>query len=497
VRESQSFTAGNVVSKAAAELSPIPVVPADRPTPGITPLRVLILDEDDALRQMSREAAIRQGFTVCDAASISEARNRLQQSAIDVALLDIGLPGDAALRLVSEIASHYPRTEVVVMTGFATAAIAMEAMRSGAGDYLAKPFTEDELLLRLERASQRIKRDFESRRLREQLRTDRGMGSLIGTSAGMEKLYRILSKVALSRHPALILGEGGSGKEAVARAIHSFGPHTGKPFAICECAGVPDATIEAKLFGQGKGTARSSGGKTGVLVAAGSGTVFLDEVSELSLAVQGRLVRALQEKQVQPLGDSQPVPFAARVLAASSRNIMALLEQGQFRKDLYFRLSVVKLVIPPLRERRQDIPALAQSFLEHDQTEQIHSPVFSDEALRLLCAYDWPGNVRELQHAVARTVAVSSGPVLHTVDLPTQLQDFHQHLRAEVAFAAAAHDEQTADEMRSVVSISDMEKQAILGTIRQLNGDKLMAARLLGIGKTTLYRKLKEYGEQA
>jgi DNA-binding NtrC family response regulator len=497
VRESQSFTARKIISKPSAEASPLSPVAQDGAASGTPPLRLLTLEQDDELRRTSRETAIRQGFTVCEAASVDKARKMLQQSAIDVALLDIGLPGEGALGLVSEIASQYPRTEVVVITGFATAAIAMEAMRCGAGDYLAKPFTAEDLRLRLERASQRIKRDFESRRLRERLRTGRGMGPLIGTSTGMEKLYRILSKVALSHHPALILGESGSGKEATARAIHSFGHNSDKPFVICACAGISDGTIEGKLFGQGNRAARHSGANPGVLVAADGGTVFLDEVTDLPLSVQARLVRALQDRQVQSLAGSQPVPFAARVVAGSSRNIMAMVEQGQFRKDLYFRLSVVKLAIPPLRDRRDDIPMLAQSFLEGKEGCELHPAAFSDEALRLLCGYDWPGNVRELQHAVARMAATSSGPVLHTVDLPTQLQDFQEQLRAEVALATAAQEEHAADELRSVVSIADMEKQAILGTIRQLNGDKLMAARLLGIGKTTLYRKLKEYGEQA
>ena len=450
-------------------------------------LRLLVVDEDAALRKTVSDTAGEKNYVVYSVATVAEARKMLRQGVIDLVLHDINLPQNGGPELLSEIAARYPRTDVVVMTGFATAAAAMEAMRSGASDYLTKPFTADDLRLRLDRASQRLQRDFASRRLRERLHTGQGMGPLIGTTPEMEKVYRILSKVALSRHPALILGESGTGKEAVARAIHEFGPDSTKPFVLCDCAAMLQETVEAELFGRAK--------HAGLLIAAGCGTIFLDEVSGLPLSVQSKLLRALQEKQVQPVSGSQAVPFAARVLTASSRDLMALVEQGRFRKDLYFRLNVAKLTIPPLRERREDIPMLAQHFLEQAQRESSH--VFSDEALRLLCDYDWPGNVRELQHAVERTLAVSSGPVLHTIDLPTQLQDFQQHLRAEIQMAVAAEEDRAAEELRSVVSIAEMEKQAILGTIRQLNGDKLMAAKLLGIGKTTLYRKLKEYGEEA
>jgi two-component system response regulator HydG len=252
--------------------------------------------------------------------------------------------------------------------------------------------------------------------------------------------------------------------------------------------------IESELFGHVKGAFAGAGrSNEGALVAAGNGVVFLDEIGELSLDTQARLVRALLDKQVRPAGAARPIPFSARILAASSRNLIAAVEQGQFRKDLYFRLNVVKLAIPPLRERREDIPMLAQHFVEGVQCQPGVSFRFSDAALRLLCDYDWPGNVRELQSAIERTCAMSSGPVLHTVDLPTQLQDFQAHLRA--GSAAELGDDPHADDRPAIIPIADMEKQAILSTIQQLNGDKLMAAKLLGIGKTTLYRKLKEYGE--
>jgi two-component system response regulator HydG len=235
-----------------------------------------------------------------------------------------------------------------------------------------------------------------------------------------------------------------------------------------------------------------------LLVSAEGGTVFLDEIGELSLDLQAKLLRALQEKEVRPVGATHAVPISARVLAATNRDLSAMVAQGLFRKDLYFRLSVVNLKLPPLRERREDIAVLAAHFLERMHRETGASRALSEEAVRLMTEYDWPGNVRELENAIERACSLSSGPVLHMADLPTQLQDFRAHRReASLSLAAEAGDGlegETAGPGGSVVSIADMEKQAILGTIRQLNGDKLMAARLLGIGKTTLYRKLKEYG---
>ena len=256
--------------------------------------------------------------------------------------------------------------------------------------------------------------------------------------------------------------------------------------------------IESELFGYVKGAFTGANrSKDGLFAAADGGTLFLDEIGELPLDLQAKLLRALQEKEVRPVGATHAVPITARVLAATNRDLSAMVEQGTFRKDLYFRLSVVNLQLPPLRERREDIAILAAHFLERLHRETGASHVFSEDAILLMTEYDWPGNVRELENAIERACSLSSGPVLHMADLPTQLQDFRMHrreanLRRQPKRAWAGGREHGPDD--SIVSIADMEKQAILGTIRQLNGDKLMAAKLLGIGKTTLYRKLKEYG---
>jgi DNA-binding NtrC family response regulator len=294
----------------------------------------------------------------------------------------------------------------------------------------------------------------------------------------------------------LILGESGTGKELVARSIHFNGINAAKPFIPVDCGALVPTLIESELFGHVKGAFTGADrAKEGLLASADGGTVFLDEIGELPLDLQSKLLRALQEKEVRPVGATQSRPISARVLAATNRDLATMVEQGRFRKDLYFRLNVVNLRIPPLRSRREDIALLAMHFLERINKDTGMERVFSDETLRMITEYDWPGNVRELENAIERACALSSGPVLHMGDLPTQLQDFRMQ-RGGVAAGKALEEEETAGERRKggIVSIAEMEKKAILETLRQLNGDKLMAARLLGIGKTTLYRKLKEYG---
>ena len=452
-------------------------------------LHLLVVDDDPAVRNACCEIAASRGFIAHRADSVPSARELLRQQPVDVLLLDLKLPGGGGLLLLEEVKASHPATAVVVMTAYATVSSAVEAMRTGAGDYLTKPFAMDELLTVLERSVERMHYDVASRRLRERLRTHEGMGNLIGRSPEMEKLYRILAKVAHSTHPVLILGESGTGKEVVARAIHFNGPNPAKPFIPVDCSSLVPTLIESELFGYVKGAFTGANrSKDGLLAAAEGGTVFLDEIGELPMDLQSKLLRALQEKEVRPVGATHAIPINARILAATNRDLTAMVEQGRFRKDLYFRLNVVNLKIPPLRERKQDIPLLAAHFLERMGRETGREYTFSDDALMLMTEYPWPGNVRELEHAIERACALSSNPVLEMRDLTTQLLEFRMQARAAEPIAIEAA------QPRPMASIAEMEKDAILNTIRQLHGDKLKAARLLGIGKTTLYRKLKEYG---
>jgi DNA-binding NtrC family response regulator len=494
----------------------------------ISTMHLLVVDDDDPVRHACSEIARGMGFTVHAAESVPSARSVLKLQTIDLLLLDLKLPGGGGLQLLEEVKALYPETAVVVMTAYATVSSAVEAMRIGASDYLTKPFALDDLTAKLGRASQQRHHDLEARLLREKLRSQKGDGQggnqIIGTSPEMERLYRILSKVAFTTHPVLILGESGTGKEMVARAIHANGPNARRPFVPVDCGALVPTLIESELFGHVKGAFTGANrSKEGLLAAAEGGTVFLDEIGELPLDLQAKLLRALQEKEVRPVGATHSVPISARVLAATNRDLSFMVEQGRFRKDLYFRLNVVNLKVPPLRTRREDVPLLAFHFLERMQRETGKQHSFSDDALRLMTAYDWPGNVRELYNAIERACALSSGPLLHMGDLPTQLDDFRRHQqqalfdqRQQLAAQQAGevpgqlahnlahnHGNNLAPTDTSltqletggnIVSIAELEKQAILNTIRQLHGDKLMAAKLLQIGKTTLYRKLKEYG---
>jgi DNA-binding NtrC family response regulator len=482
------------VGASGLEMGSIKAVPSEH----FGLLHVLVVDDDDAVRKACCQVAANMGFVVLGAESATAARAILKEQRIDLLLLDLKLPGGGGLPLLEQVKTLHPDTAVVVMTAFATVSSAVEAMRIGAGDYLTKPFALEELTTVLERTGQRLHMDVQSRQLRERLRTQQGMGGLVGRSPGMEKLYRILSKVAYSTHPVLILGESGTGKELVARSIHFNGPNADKPFVPVDCGSLAPTLIESELFGYVKGAFTGADrNKEGLLAAADGGTVFLDEIGELPLDLQAKLLRALQEKEVRPLGATQARPISARVLAATNRDLAMMVEQGRFRKDLYFRLNVVNLRIPPLRDRREDIAPLAMHFLEQMQKESGVDRTFSDTTLRVMAEYDWPGNVRELENAIERACALSSGPMLHMGDLPTQLQNFRLQQGPTVHDADEDEPAERGEGVRTqggIVSIAEMEKHAILGTIRQLKGDKLMAAKLLGIGKTTLYRKLKEYG---
>jgi DNA-binding NtrC family response regulator len=387
----------------------------------------------------------------------------------------------------------HPDMAVIVMTAFASIGSAVEAMRTGAADYLTKPFSLDELATVMERAAERRAVDAASRQLRDRLRTEQGLGNIIGRSSEMEKLYRILSKVAQTNHPVLVLGESGTGKELVARSIHAHGPNAAKPFLPVDCGSLVPTLVESELFGYVKGAFTGANrSKDGLLASAEGGTIFLDEIGELPLDLQAKLLRALQEKEIRPVGATHRVPINVRILAATNRNLATMVEQGRFRKDLFYRLNVVSLRIPPLRDRREDIRLLVAHFLERMKKNGGQPRTLSDAALRTMMEYPWPGNVRELENSVERACALSSGPVLHAGDLPTQLQDFHLHTYRTVPAAADMEPQQEIG--GAVMPLAELERQAILDTLRRLNGDKLAAARLLGIGKTTLYRKLKEYG---
>ena len=450
-------------------------------------LNLLIVDDERAIRDACREVAQSLGFNTFTADSAEHAYRLLESQGIDAVLLDLRLPGAGGLEALNQIKSRRPDAIIVVVTGYGTVQSAVQAMKNGAYDYVTKPFSLDELKLLLERVVSHLKLKTENRVLREKIKSRQGFGSIVGTSPEMEKLYRIVAKAAHSTHPVLILGESGTGKELVARSIHFSGPFRDKPFIPVDCGSLVPTLIESELFGYVKGAfTGAQHAKDGLLAIAEGGTVFLDEVGELSVDLQAKLLRAIQEKEIRPVGSTKQIPINVRILAATNRDLEEGVAQGTFRRDLYFRLNVLSLRIPSLRERRQDIPLLAAHFLERLSRNSEQERTLSDDALKAMLAYDWPGNVRELENCLERACAFTTGPMIHLGDLPREISQLERSTPAG-----------TGNGTSKIVSMSELERQTILNAIAQLNGDKLQAARLLGIGKTTLYRKLKEYTSRA
>ena len=462
-------------------------------TPQLQPanfLNLLIVDDERSIREACREVAQSLGFNTFIADSAEHAFRVLESQAIDGVLLDLRLPGAGGLEALRRVKERRPEAVVVVITGYGTVQSAVQAMKHGAYDYVTKPFSLDELKLLLERVSSHLRLKTENRLLREKVKSKQGFGGIIGRAPEMEKLYRIISKAANSAHPVLILGESGTGKEMVARSIHYSGPFRDKPFIPVDCGSLVPTLVESELFGYVKGAFTGANqAKDGLMAIAEGGTIFLDEVGELPVDLQAKLLRAIQEKEIRPVGSTRRVPINVRILAATNRDLEHAVTQGTFRRDLYFRLNVLSLRIPALRERREDVPLLIAHFVERMTRTSGQNKSLSDTALKAMLAYDWPGNVRELENCLERTFAFTSGPMIHITDLPPEIANLPVESTGGM----------NGGLQRKIIPMAELEKQTILSAIAELNGDKLQAARLLGIGKTTLYRKLKDYAmeEQA
>ena len=464
------------------------VAPAATPpeTQSTNFLNLLIVDDERSVREACREVARSLGFDGLVAESAEHAYRLLESHVIDVVLLDLKMPGTGGIEALRRIKQRRPEAEVIVVTGCATVQSAVQAMKNGAYDYVTKPFSMDEMRILLERVAEHLKLKSENRLLRERIKSRQGFGGIVGSAPEMEKLYRMIAKAAHSNHPVLILGESGTGKELVARSIHFSGPLRDKPFIPVDCGSLVPTLIESELFGYVKGAFTGAvQPKEGLLAMAKGGTVFLDEIGEMPVDLQAKLLRAIQEKEIRPVGSTRRIPIEVRVLAATNRDLEQAVAQGAFRRDLYFRLNVLNLRVAPLRERRQDILLLVGHFLERLSRDAGREYTLSDTAMKILLAYDWPGNVRELENCLERACAIISTTEIQVTDLPSSMTGANGHAQTPGNGAV------------KIIPISELEKQTILNTIMQLNGDKLLAARLLGIGKTTLYRKLKEYEMQA
>jgi DNA-binding NtrC family response regulator len=443
------------------------------------PMNILIVDDEPTIREACGEVAQLTGMNATMVATAEEAIEVLENSAVDILLTDLMLPHTSGLELLKQVHDTHPNLPVIVLTQYGTIDSAVAATRMGAIDYVTKPFRVEELRARLERASRAVELQQENQLLREQLRTRPGFGGIIGVSERMQRVYKTIQKVSQHEYPVLILGESGTGKELVARSVHYSGARKDRTFVPVDCSSLVPTLIESELFGYVKGAFTGAlHGKQGLLEAANGGTLFLDEIGEMPVDLQSKLLRVLQEREVKPVGSTERRRIDVRIIAATNRDLEVGIKSGNFRQDLYFRLNVVQITLPALRERKSDIPLLVTSFLDKFCDPQRPARTISEDAMRRLISYDWPGNVRELENAIERAVALGSGPILHVGDLPSSLQ---------------YPTSERAPEKDELLPLEELERRAILRTLRQTTGDKLAAARILGIGKTTLYRKLKQY----
>ncbi len=447
-------------------------------------ISVMVIDPQETVRDACGQVVQFLGYRPLGAESMDEALATMEREQVDMILADIktGIGGTDLLR---EFRTRNPRVEIAIMTSGAGVPKAVQALKLGASEYIVKPFTTEEIRVLIKRLAQALDLKDENRYLRERLQSRNHFGQLVGQSQQLQQVFKVIQKVSSSRAPVLILGESGTGKELVARSIHELGPLRDRPFVPLDCGALAPTLIESELFGYVRGAFTGAvASKPGLIESARNGTLFFDEIGELPVELQARLLRTLQEKEFRPVGGTQRIPFESRIIAATNRDLKAAVAKGTFRKDLYFRLNVVSITLPPLRERRADIPLLADQILQKlsgaEAGHRANAPwLLSSEALDRLLTYDWPGNVRELENCLERAVTLCSGPLIVLKDLPSTLQS---------PARAALHDTSEA-----VIPLEEMERQAIERALTLTGGDKVLAARMLGIGKTTLYRKLTKY----
>ncbi len=441
--------------------------------------RVLVVDDEEIIASTLQEFLVGEGYEVAVASDGPSALEALERFEPDVALCDIQLPGIDGLDLLERLLLIRPELMVLIITAYATVETAVSAFRRGAHDYLMKPVIFDELLAKLDRLIRFRRLTVENQAMRRQLHSTVDVDTLVGRSQAMRVVKTLIRKIGPTRSNVLITGESGTGKELVARALHAQGREPDSPFMAINCAAIPNDLLENQLFGHVRGAFTGADrDRVGLFVAAGRGTVFLDEIGELPITTQAKLLRAIEAKEVLPVGATRPEPVAARVVAATNKDLEAEAAAGQFRSDLFYRLNVVAIKLPPLRDRRDDIPALIAVLLDrHARALGRRIDGVDNAAIRLLSAAPWKGNVRELGNALERAVILGDGPTL-TVD------DFPADLILEVSGLDAE-----SDDLRT--ALDRFESQHIRRVLDRAGGDKREAARRLGLGLSSLYRKLE------
>ncbi len=439
-------------------------------------MRVMVVDDDEALRDLLARELVRSGHRVAEAADAAACRARLAEEEPDVVLLDLMLPDEPGIEVLRRLRAERPDVEVIVLTAHGTVDTALAAMKLGAFDYLRKPCHLQELELTLERAYERRRLGQENARLKEGLSLGTLGPEIVGSGPAHDELCRLVAKVAASDSTVLVRGETGTGKELVARSIHRLSPRHEEPFVVVDCAALHENLLQSELFGHEQGAfTGATKRKHGLFEAAHGGTVFLDEIGDVSPAVQAALLRVLESSSFRHVGGTQEVRVDVRLVAATNRGIERLADEGKFRRDLYFRLNAIKIELAPLRQRRNEIPTLAEHFVAlHNARYGTHRRI-SPAASRILCGYAWPGNVRQLRHVVERALVLADGDTIAPGDLPPEVRE----------------SEQPSD--RQALSLAELERRHIARVLAEVGGHRSRAAQLLGISERNLYRKIHEH----
>jgi two-component system, NtrC family, response regulator AtoC len=447
-------------------------------------IRLLVVDDEQSIRKLCMTVGEALGFACMEANSGETALALMEAHPVHMVLTDLVMPNMTGLEFLEKVKKQFPRTEVAVMTGHGSIETAVQAMKLGAYDYISKPFSPlEELRLFLRRMAEKVRLVEENQFLRDRVDSETDLHGIVGSSAKIQDILRMVWRLKDTRTPVLITGESGTGKELVARAIHFRGPFANRPFVAVDCGSLVPTLIESELFGYEKGAFTGAlKSKTGLFQSANGGAIFLDEVGELPLEMQAKLLRVLQEKEIRPVGSNQRIKVDVRIIAASNRNLEAEYRNGMFRKDLYFRLNVVTVHLPALRERRSDIPMLVHWFL--DRYAPGSSIQVTSAAMKSLLQYDWPGNVRELENCIERAVALGDRRTIDVGDLPASIAS---------ALPAGEALEIVGSNGLTSTDLEDIERTTIQRVFEQVKGDKTLAGRMLGISRATLYRKLKRY----
>ena len=452
--------------------------------------QVLVVDDEEDLRKAIVDILTLDGFEVDQAGSAEEAAEKLSQTAYDVLITDHNLPGKTGVELLEESLVRYPEIIGIIITGYGTIETAVNAIKKGAYNYLTKPFKLVELPVMVRKGLKERHLRFENQYLRKQLDERYGFDNIIGTGRGMKRIFELVETIAGLTSTVLIQGETGTGKELIAKAIHFNSQRKDQKMVSINCGAIPENLLESELFGHVKGAFTGAvQTRIGRFEQANGGTIFLDEIGNMPLALQVKLLRVLQEREFERVGGNSTVKVDVRIVAATSSNLEQMVKDGTFREDLYYRLNVIPIDLPPLRERREDIPLLVQRFIEHFcETHKLDLKTISPHVLKVLMAYEWPGNVRQLENIVERMVALTANrPAILPADLPGEIQN-----RDSLNFVPLIEIPEGGISFQDVVT--DMERELIVQSLRRTNGNKKLAAKLLNLKRTTLIEKIKRIG---